>query len=181
MSKFSPVSVVAIASAISASAAFSPANAQISADNAADDSNNIIIVTAQKIEQKSTDVPITISANSGERLKELGISDLDELSNYVPGLNIQEQSANNPGVVIRGITSDSGSSQQAPRVTLYYNGVDISRSRGSYQDVYDIDRIEVIKGPQATLFGTASAVGAISIISARPEAGTFRTNIGQLR
>lgn len=171
MRKFSPVSIVAIASAISASAAFSPANAQISADNAVDDSNNIIIVTAQKIEQKSTDVPITISANSGERLKELGVSDLDELSNYVPGLNIQEQSANNPGVVIRGITSDSGSSQQAPRVTLYYNGVDISRSRGSYQDVYDIDRIEVIKGPQATLFGTASAVGAISIISARPKPG----------
>jgi iron complex outermembrane receptor protein len=104
-------------------------------------------------------------------LKELGVSDLDELANYIPGLNIQEQSANNPGVVIRGITSDSGSAQQAARVTLYYNGVDISRSRGSYQDIYDIERIEVIKGPQATLFGTASAVGAISIISARPEAG----------
>jgi outer membrane receptor protein involved in Fe transport len=104
-------------------------------------------------------------------MKELGVSDLDELANYIPGLNIQEQSANNPGVVIRGITSDSGSAQQAARVTLYYNGVDISRSRGSYQDIYDIERVEVIKGPQATLFGTASAVGAISIISARPEAG----------
>lgn len=138
-------------------------------DGAADD--NIIIVTAQKIEQKSTDVPITISAATGERLRELGVSDLDELSNFVPGLNIQEQSANNPGIVIRGITSDSGSSQQAARVTLYYNGVDISRSRGSYQDVYDVDRIEVIKGPQATLFGTASAVGAISIISNKPETG----------
>ncbi len=130
-----------------------------------------IIVTAQKIEQRAVDVPITISANSGERLRQLGVSDLDELSNYVPGLNIQEQSANNPGIVIRGITSDSGSAQQAPRVTLYYNGVDISRSRGSYQDIFDIERIEVIKGPQATLFGTASAVGAISIISARPRKG----------
>ncbi len=153
-------------------AAASPAVAQTSTDDIADDSyGDVIIVTAQKIEQKSTDVPITISANSGERMKELGVSDLDELSNYVPGLNIQEQSANNPGVVIRGITSDSGSAQQAARVTLYYNGVDISRSRGSYQDIYDVDRIEVIKGPQATLFGTASAVGAISIISARPEPG----------
>lgn len=149
-----------------------PAFAQ-GAPSAEDDANldTDIIVTAQKIEQKSTDVPITISAVSGERISQLGVSDLDELSAYVPGLNIQEQSANNPGVVIRGITSDSGSAQQGPRVTLYYNGVDISRSRGSYQAIYDLERVEVIKGPQATLFGTASAVGAISLHSAKPQAG----------
>ncbi len=130
-----------------------------------------IIVTAQKREENQKDVPITLSAVSGERMRELGVSDLDELAFFIPGLNIQEQSANNPGIVIRGITSDSGSAQQAARVTLYYNGVDIARSRGSYQDIYDVERIEVIKGPQATLFGTASAVGAISIISARPRPG----------
>lgn len=144
---------------------------QVNAADTVNDPADDIVVTAQKIEQRAVDVPITISALSGERLKELGVSDLDELSNYVPGLNIQEQSANNPGIVIRGITSDSGSAQQAARVTLYYNGVDISRSRGSYQDIYDVERIEVVKGPQATLFGTASAVGAISIISARPKPG----------
>lgn len=130
-----------------------------------------IVVTAQKIEQRAIDVPITISALTGERITELGVSDLDELSNYIPGLNIQEQSANNPGVVIRGITSDSGSAQQGARVSLYYNGIDISRSRGSYQAIYDLERVEVIKGPQATLFGTASAVGAISLTSARPGEG----------
>ncbi|RUV65755.1 TonB-dependent receptor, partial [Mesorhizobium sp. M5C.F.Cr.IN.023.01.1.1] len=62
--------------------------------------------------------------------------------------------------------------QQGARVTLYYNGVDISRTRGAYQDLYDIERIEVVKGPQATLFGTAAAIGAINIISAKPRAGT---------
>lgn len=141
--------------------------------DAADDraSGNQIIVTAQKVEQRIQDVPITITATTGERIRELGVTDLDELSRYVPGLLIQEQSANNPGIVIRGITSDSGSAQQGPRVTLYYNGVDISRSRGSYQAIYDLDRVEVIKGPQATLFGTASAVGAISLVSARPREG----------
>jgi len=134
-------------------------------------SGNQIIVTAQKVEQRLQDVPITITATTGERIRELGVTDLDELSNYVPGLLIQEQSANNPGIVIRGITSDSGSAQQGPRVTLYYNGIDISRSRGSYQAIYDLERVEVIKGPQATLFGTASAVGAISLVSARPREG----------
>ncbi|CAO1651379.1 TonB-dependent receptor [Parasphingorhabdus sp. NYA22] len=176
MTKYSPdalsrPSLIALAAALFIAGA-APAVAQSDTDDLAEESDgDVIIVTAQKFEQKSTDVPITISANTGERLKQLGVSDLDELSNYVPGLNIQEQSANNPGIVIRGITSDSGSAQQAARVTLYYNGVDISRSRGSYQDLYDIDRIEVIKGPQATLFGTASAVGAISIISNKPQPG----------
>ena len=130
-----------------------------------------IIVTSQKFEQKLRDVPITITAVTQEQMKRIGVNDLDELSNYVPGLNIQEQSANNPGIVIRGITSDSGSAQQAARVTLYYNGVDISRSRGAYQAIYDVDRIEVVKGPQATLFGTASTIGAVSIVSARPKPG----------
>lgn len=130
-----------------------------------------VIVTAQKFEQKLRDVPITITAVTQEQMKRIGVDDLDELSNYVPGLNIQEQSANNPGIVIRGITSDSGSAQQAARVTLYYNGVDISRSRGAYQAIYDVDRIEVVKGPQATLFGTASTIGAVSIVSARPKPG----------
>jgi len=154
-----------------ACAAF-PAYAQDNNDlDESGDSGNTIVVTAQKLEQRAQDVPITITATSGERIEQLGVTDLDELSNYVPGLLIQEQSANNPGVVIRGITSDSGSSQQGPRVTLYYNGVDISRSRGSYQAIYDLERVEVIKGPQATLFGTAAAVGAISLVSAKPRAG----------
>ena len=131
-----------------------------------------IIVTAQKREQKLQDVPITVTALTGARLQELGVNSLAEVALFVPGLRIQEQSDNNPGFVIRGITSDSGSAQQGARVSLYYNGVDISRTRGAYQDLYDLERIEVVKGPQATLFGTASAVGAVNIISAKPRSGT---------
>ncbi len=161
---------------LATTAAFAPVHVALAQSQPAeqeqrDPSEDVIIVTAQKIEQRAVDVPITISALSGDQIERIGVTDLDELSAYIPGLNIQEQSANNPGIVIRGITSDSGSSQQGPRVTLYYNGVDISRSRGSYQAIYDLDRVEVIKGPQATLFGTASAVGAISVISARPRDG----------
>jgi outer membrane receptor protein involved in Fe transport len=104
-------------------------------------------------------------------MREIGVNSLTEVALFVPGLRIQEQSANNPGFVIRGITSDNGSSQQGARVTLYYNGVDISRSRGAYQDLFDVERLEVVKGPQATLFGTAAAVGAISIVSAKPQPG----------
>lgn len=141
-------------------------------DDVRDDTQDEVIVTAQKREQRIEDVPVTVSAVSGARMANLGVNSLSEVAQYIPGLQIQEQSANNPGFVIRGITSDSGSAQQGARVTLYYNGIDISRTRGAYQDLYDIERIEVVKGPQATLFGTAAAVGAISIVSARPKAGT---------
>ncbi|WP_277971394.1 TonB-dependent receptor [Sphingomonas echinoides] len=137
-----------------------------------------IVVTAQKREQRIQDVPITVSAVTGARMAELGVNSLAEVALYIPGLRIQEQSANNPGFVIRGITSDSGSSQQGARVSLYYNGVDISRTRGAYQDLYDLERIEVVKGPQATLFGTASAVGAVNMISAPARAGTSGQLIG---
>ena len=167
----SRVSLVAVATILAAAPQVALAQAAVTPEGSDTASGNEIIVTTQKIEQRAVDVPITITATTGERIRDLGVTDLDELSSYVPGLLIQEQSANNPGIVIRGITSDSGSAQQGPRVTLYYNGVDISRSRGSYQAIYDLERVEVIKGPQATLFGTASAVGAISLVSARPREG----------
>ncbi len=161
------LSQAAIIQSAHAQAMIQPQDGARDADDTAE-----VIVTAQKREQRIADVPLTVSAVTGARMANLGVNSLAEVAQYIPGLQIQEQSANNPGFVIRGITSDSGSAQQGARVTLYYNGIDISRTRGAYQDLFDIERIEVAKGPQATLFGTAAAVGAISIISARPQPGT---------
>ncbi len=101
------VSMLSLAIALSASPAF----AQEQVESERDD--NTIIVTAQKREQSIQDVPLTVSAINGEQMDKIGIDEFDELSAYIPGLNIQEQSANNPGFVIRGITSDSGSAQIA--------------------------------------------------------------------
>ncbi|KGE04713.1 TonB-dependent receptor [Pseudohaliea rubra] len=140
-----------------------------------------VSVYAQRREQTVADVPISITAYSGDLLERANIIELDALSDITPGLVIQEQSPNNPGFVIRGITSDSGSSQAAPRVSVYYNGVDVSRSRGSYFELFDIERVEVVKGPQATLFGTAASVGAVSVYTARPQeelAGSLTVNAG---
>ncbi|MEQ8826369.1 MAG: hypothetical protein RIC82_01145, partial [Parvibaculum sp.] len=90
------VSILALATTLAAmpQAAQAQSRAEVAPD---EEYGNQIIVTAQKVEQRALDVPITISATSGERIEELGVTDLDELSNYIPGLNIQEQSANNPG------------------------------------------------------------------------------------
>lgn len=141
----------------------------VSAQESDNKSIEKITVTTQKRVQAIQDVPVTISAYNGDFLERLGVNELDALSEITPGLVIQEQSPNNPGFVIRGITSDSGSAQSSPRVSIYYNGADVSRSRGSYFELFDIERVEVVKGPQATLFGTAASVGALSVITNKPE------------
>lgn len=127
-----------------------------------------VIVTAQKREQSATDVPLSITAYNADFLDSVGIEDFERLSAFVPGLVVQEQSPNNPAFVIRGITSDTGSAQRQSRVSIYQDGIDISRARGAVVDLYDIERVEVVKGPQATLFGSAASVGAISVISNKP-------------
>lgn len=128
-----------------------------------------VIVTAQKRAQAIQDVPLTVSSLDGDTLNELGIDRFDTLSDLIPGLVVQQQSVNNNGYVIRGITSDDGSAPGAARVSVYLNGTDVSRSRTSYFEVYDMERIEVVKGPQATLFGTAASIGAMSFITAKPQ------------
>jgi outer membrane receptor protein involved in Fe transport len=128
-----------------------------------------IVVTAQKRSQSAQDVPISLTAYTGAKLEELGLTELDDLSDFVPGLEIQLQSPNNPGYVIRGITSDSGSAQQEARVSVFVDGVPASRARGAVVELFDIERVEVLKGPQGTLFGRGAQIGAVHIISAKPQ------------
>lgn len=126
---------------------------------------NRIVVTAQKREQQEKDVPISISAFSGDFLKKLGITRMDDLGRYTPGVQVQVQSPNTPSIAIRGITSDDTASNTPARVSVFQDGVDISRAAGSIVALYDMDRIEVLRGPQGTLFGRGAESGALSLIS----------------
>ncbi|WP_428409252.1 TonB-dependent receptor [Hyphococcus sp.] len=126
-----------------------------------------IIVYTQKREQSVQDVPIAVTAYSEEQLKALGVQQFDDLADFVPGLEVQEQSPNNPGFVIRGITSDSGAANIEPRVSVFQDGVSVSRSRGSFVELFDAS-VEVAKGPQSTLFGRSALIGAINIIQNKP-------------
>jgi outer membrane receptor protein involved in Fe transport len=126
-----------------------------------------VIVTAQKREQKTLDVPIALTAYSGAFLDKLGIQEFEELGQFVPGFDVQNQSPNNPGFVMRGITSDSGEATNEPRVSVYQDGVSVSKSRGSYTELFDLERVEVAKGPQSTLYGRGALIGAVNIIQAK--------------
>ena len=123
-----------------------------------------LVVTSQKRLERVQDVPVAITAYDGDFLDDLGISEADDLSAYVPGLEVQLQSPNNPGFVVRGITSDNGDSRVEPRVSVFKDGVSISKSRGSVVELYDLERVEVLKGPQGTLFGRGAQIGALHII-----------------
>lgn len=128
-----------------------------------------LIVTAQKREQKTLDVPIAITAYSRENLDRLGVQEFEELSLYVPGFEVQNQSPNNPGFVMRGITSDSGEATNEPRVSVFQDGVSISKSRGSYIELFDLERVEIAKGPQSTLYGRGALIGAVNLVQAKAD------------
>ncbi len=158
----------------SALLAFSGANAQVAGVRAPGESYiEELIVTAQKREQRTLDVPIALTAYSGVFLDEIGVQEFEELSLFVPGFEVQNQSPNNPGFVIRGITSDDGGSTVEPRVSVFQDGVSISKSRGSYIELFDNARIEIAKGPQSTLFGRSALLGAVNVVQNKADPGGF--------
>ncbi|BCW86994.1 Vitamin B12 transporter BtuB [Alphaproteobacteria bacterium SO-S41] len=132
-----------------------------------------VVVTVQLRKQKLLEVPMAVTAITGSTLERFGITKFDELSLIVPGFEVQEQSANNTGFVIRGITSDSGSAQSEPRIAVFQDGVSTSRNRGTYMELYDLERIEVARGPQATLFGRGALIGAVNVIQNKADPDAF--------
>lgn len=130
-----------------------------------------IIVTAQLRAQKTIEVPFALTAYSGQFLEDLGIQEFEQLSAFVPGFLVQNQSPNNPGFVMRGITSDSGAATAEPRVSVFQDGVSISKSRGSYVELFDLERVEIAKGPQSTLYGRGALIGAVNLVQNRAQPG----------
>lgn len=93
-----------------------------------------VVVSTQRRNQSSVEVPVAVSVVSGDLLDKMNIRQMDEMAEFVPGMQIQLQTPNNPGYVIRGITSDNGDSRSQPRVSVFQDGVSISRSRASVEE-----------------------------------------------
>lgn len=132
-----------------------------------------IVVTAQKREQQALDVPMSLTAYSAQRLEDLGVQDFADLALFTPGFEVQEQSPNNPGFVVRGITSDETNAYSEARVSVFQDGVSISKAQGSYVELFDLERIEVAKGPQSTLFGRGALIGGVNIIQKKADPSGF--------
>lgn len=140
-----------------------------------------IIVTAQKREQSLQETPVSVSAFTAEAIIDRGIANIADLADFTPNLIFDTTSpisglSSGAVVFIRGIGNTDFSLTTDPGVGLYVDGIYMSRSVGGVLDVLDVERIEVLRGPQGTLFGRNTIGGAISITSRSP-ADEFRGDI----
>jgi len=130
-----------------------------------------VIVTAQKREESIYDVPVAISAFTAENIEKQGITDLTDIGKFVPNLNITgfsagHTSSQNP--FIRGIGLQDHLITTEPGVGVYVDGVYLGRQVGQNWSLANIERVEVLRGPQGTLYGRNSIGGAINIITRKP-------------
>jgi iron complex outermembrane recepter protein len=129
-----------------------------------------IIVTASKREQTLQDVPISVSVTDAKTIEQSSVSDLIDLQVLVPSLKVpQFQSSAQTNFVIRGFGNGSGNIGIESSVGVFVDGVYRSKSASAIADLPEIERIEVLRGPQSTLFGKNTSAGAISIITKKPQ------------
>ena len=146
-----------------------------------------IIVTARKKEEVLQRVPVSVTALSGVDLEERSVADLQEVSRFAPNLYIAPIGTASPDqatIFVRGIGNGDTLTTTDPGVGIYVDGVYYGRAQGGIMDIVDLDRIEVLRGPQGTLFGKNTTGGAISIVSNPPDddlSGNVDLTFGNLK
>lgn len=167
---------VAAAPALEGSAASAPTVA-----DAADQSGvGEIVVTAQKRAQRLNDVPVTISVASGEALQSAGITDATDLGAIVPGFTASTSVFGPPVFSLRGVNFNSFQASAPPTVSSYIDEAALPYPIMGQALFLDVERVEVLKGPQGTLFGQNATGGSINVIAAKPTdelAAGFRVDV----
>lgn len=136
---------------------------------ASDEGLQDIVVTAQRREQSLQQVPVAVTALGTAALDQARITSIERLDGFAPNLTVAAQAAAaTPVISIRGINSGASNVAIDPKVATYLDGVYVGRNSGSVFDLADIERVEVLRGPQGTLFGRNATAGAISIVTAAP-------------
>ena len=142
-----------------------------------------IVVTAQRQEQSLQKAAVPIDAVSGDSLVKAGITNALDITKAVPALTVTNGGGSNTSLYLRGIGNRTTSSWTDPAVAVSYDGVFLGRSAGAFGTAFfDLERVEVLLGPQGILYGRNATGGAINIIPARPEldrlGGGFSVTIG---
>ena len=143
-----------------------PAFAANEPAKAAEPANGDIIVTATRNETLLSKTPIALTAVSGDTLRSTGITNPTNLGDQVPSLTISRN--NGIQITIRGVSSSDGSEKGDPSAAFMVDGVYVARPQAFETSFYDINRVEVLRGPQGTLFGRNSTAGIVNIITNRP-------------
>ena len=127
-----------------------------------------IVVTAQKRETSLEKTPMTINVLGGEQLQMQGMKEVKDLKASVPGLTLNESPGGLPGISVRGIGTSANNQLFEQSVGLFVDGVYHPRNRQYREAMFDVERVEVVKGSQGVLFGKNTSVGAISLVTRRP-------------
>jgi iron complex outermembrane receptor protein len=129
-----------------------------------------VVVTAQKVEQPLQNVPISVSSIDATQLSRRSMFNVIDIASQVPGVEFStsDQGGSNAAFYIRGIGQNDFIATTDPGVGVYLDGVYISRTAGAAMDLLDISRIEILRGPQGTLFGKNAIGGAVNIVTDRP-------------
>lgn len=163
------LSALSFAWAATAQAQTAPSDTNPVAPRAADQSSGDIIVTAQRREQSVQDVGIAINVVGGDLVNQMNIRRGSDLALIVPGVSAVTQQVGSSGsFAIRGVTQNSTAIHQEGPVALYTDDVYISNAQMQSPQLFDIQRVEVLKGPQGTLFGRNATGGLVHIVSNRP-------------
>lgn len=134
-----------------------------------------IVVTAQRRAESLQKTPISVAALTGEALEARGITNISGLQAQVPNLQLtpHPNSATTARIFIRGIGNADDQITQDPSVAIYLDGIYVGRSQGLSSEVAEIERIEVLRGPQGSLYGRNATGGAINFVSRAPQLGVF--------
>lgn len=127
-----------------------------------------ILVTARKAKERLRDVPIAITAMGGDQLRKMGHTRVDELSQFVPGANFIVANGRQASYTLRGLGGNPGNEGLEGSTGVFLDGIYLSRPGMAAMDLIDIDQVEVLRGPQGTLFGKNTTSGAVSIKTALP-------------
>ncbi len=131
-----------------------------------------IVVTAQRRSENLQEVPLSVTAFSADSLREQGIDSIKGITERVPGLTMGQFNPGQPQIYIRGVGTNVRGAAEDPGVIVFVDEVYIGRAQGSDIDLFDLERVEVLRGPQGTLFGRNVIGGAISMITTKPTAET---------
>ena len=125
-----------------------------------------IIVTANKVAENVQDVPIAVSAVTGDALEAAGTTSLENIGDLVPSVSFRKGTTSaNSAIFLRGVGTITFSIAVEPSVSTVVDGIVLSRSGQAFSDLVDVERVEVLRGPQGTLFGKNASAGLVSIIS----------------
>ena len=127
-----------------------------------------IIVTARRREELLSTVPGSVSAFSERRLRDLQATDMRQVQYAVPNFHFQKSDSSNAAVYLRGIGQNDSLPFVEPGVGVYIDDVYVARTQAAFVELFDIERVEVLRGPQGTLYGRNSPGGAVKLITRRP-------------